>query len=66
MEKRLAVYYFTSFYLASNYGTLFLHSPGGQMSKDEVSAGFGPSFCIIQIYYKFLKFIYFNWRLITL
>ena len=66
MEKRLAVYYLTSFYLALNYGTLFLHSARGQMSKDKVSAGFGPSFCIIKIYYNFFKFIYFNWRLITL
>ena len=54
-EKRLAVYYFTSFYLALNYGSLFLHSPEGKMFKDKVSGGFGPSFCIIKIYHEILK-----------
>ena len=43
-ERRLATFYFLSFYLALNYRNLFFHSSGGQKSKDKVSAGLGPSF----------------------
>ena len=55
VEKRLAVYYLTSFYLALNYGSLSLHNSEGKMFKDKVSGGFGPSFCIIKINYEILK-----------